>query len=140
MCGIFTENHATDLNYPKLKELQVGEVQAVDYLYYMAPRRTWKPRMPQNFPQQNPHNFQYPQNSWNTPMPWQAWHPEQYQNQPTKGWRGYGYGNQPPQHMYPQQYQYQQPYPSQPFPQYQKYHQHQNFPFPPQNQPMLTQP
>ena len=67
------------------------EVQGVDSLYYMAPRRPWQPRMPQQFPQQNPHNFQYPpQNSWNTPMPWQAWPPQQYQNQPTQGWRGYG--------------------------------------------------
>ena len=48
---------------PKLKELQGEEVQGVDSLYYMAPRRPWQPRMPQQFPQQNPHNFQYPQNS-----------------------------------------------------------------------------
>ena len=52
---------------------------------------------------------------------------------------GYGYGNQPPQQMYPQQYQYQQPYPLQPFPQYQQFQQQQPMPYPSQNPPMLTQ-
>jgi hypothetical protein len=61
-------------------------------------------------------------------MPWQAWSPQQAQNQPWKqGWRGPTYGNMPnylyPSQQYPQyspqnqqtQYppQIQQPYPTQ---------------------------
>lgn len=52
-----TENHLTD-KCPKLKELQensIDESQGIDSLYYLAPRRPWKPRfigMPQNLPQQ----------------------------------------------------------------------------------------
>jgi hypothetical protein len=63
-------------------------------------------------------------------MPWKTWPPQQSQNQPPQGWRGYAQGNKP----------YQQPY--QPFP-YQQFRQNQ-----PQNSyfqlsqpaPQLTQP
>lgn len=64
-------------------------------------------------------------------MPWKAWPPQQYQNQPTQGRQGYNYGTQPSQQMYPQQ----------PF-QYQQFQQHpQPMSFPQKNiAPLLTQP
>jgi hypothetical protein len=82
VCGLCTDNHATD-DCPRLKELQathIEEGQGMESLYYLAPRRPWQPcftGMSQNFtPQQFPQNFQNPiQNSWNAPMPWQAWPP-----------------------------------------------------------------
>jgi hypothetical protein len=91
-----TDNHATD-DCPKLKELQathIEEGQGMESLYYLAPRKPWQPcftGMSQNFArqfsQQFPQNFQNPiQNSWNAPMPWQTWPPQQNQNQPPQGW------------------------------------------------------
>ena len=135
LCGLCIENHSTK-NFSKLKELQVKsmeEAQGIESLRYMEPRRSWQPRfpdMPQNLPQQFtqqiPQNYQYPaQSSWNYPMPWKAWPPQQIQNQPPQSWRGYSYGTQPqqfyPQQPYQQQYQLYpqwsyQSYPQQPFP------------------------
>ena len=49
VCGLCIENHSTE-NYLRLKELQMNpmeEVQKVDSLYYVAPRRPWQPRIPQ---------------------------------------------------------------------------------------------
>lgn len=43
VCGICIENHSID-NCPNLKEFQMNlieELQGIDYLYYMAPRRPW---------------------------------------------------------------------------------------------------
>jgi hypothetical protein len=96
VCGLCTDNHATD-DCPRLKELQathIEEGQGMESLYYLAPRKPWQPRftgMSQNFApqfsQQFPQNFQTPiQNSWNAPMPWKTWPPQQSQNQPPQGW------------------------------------------------------
>ena len=149
VCGLCTENHSTE-NCLRLKELQLNsmeEVPGIEGFYYVAPRRPWQPRMPQQNQQQFPQqNYLYPpQNPWTPPMPWQAWPPQKYSQQPAQGWRGYGYGNQPPQ-QYHQQYQqqYQQPFT---FPQYSQsmpfQQQHsaypQSMPFPQQSPPpMLT--
>ena len=120
VCGLCTENHSTE-NCLRLKELQMNsmeEVPGIEGFYYVAPQRPWKPRMPQQNPQQYPQqNYLYPpQNIWNPPMPWQAWPPQQYPHQLAQGWRGYGYGNQPAQ-QYQQQYQQQYPQPFS-YPQY----------------------
>jgi len=70
VCGLCTKNDAID-DCQKLKEFhanQMEESQGMEYLYYLAPRRPWKPRfigMSQNSPQQFPQNYQYPiQNLW----------------------------------------------------------------------------
>jgi hypothetical protein len=80
-------------------------------------------------------NQQYPQQNWTPPMPWQAWPPQQVQNQPWKqGWRGPTYGTMPA-YPYPMQQQYTQ-YPSQT--QYPPQVQ-QTYPTQPQ-QPQISQP
>lgn len=87
VCGHCKENHVTD-NCPTLKELQEGQLEETQGFYYVAPRRAWKPCFAgtsQQCPQQFPQNFQY-QNSWNTPIPWQVWPPQQNQNQPSQSW------------------------------------------------------
>ena len=128
-----------------MKASQKGEVEG-ESLFFIAPRRPWKPRTSgmyqepiQSFPQY--HNQVPTQNIPNTNMPWQSWATPRTQNQPFKqGWRGFVGGNQyapkqfyrPSYHQqsfnYPYSYQnhspYQQSYPQQeqqqfnPYPQY----------------------
>lgn len=63
VCGLCIENHSTE-NCLRLKELKMNpmeEVKGTKGFYYVAPRRYWQPRIPQQnlqqFPQQN---YPYP--------------------------------------------------------------------------------
>jgi len=54
LCGICAEKHATKncSMLPDLKAIYKGEIKVVESLYYVAPKRPWKPRvvgMLQNF-------------------------------------------------------------------------------------------
>ena len=79
--GVCRENRIID-DCTRLKELQefrMEHIEGMEYIYYLAPKRPWKPPfsgMSQNPMQQFPQNDQYPiQNSWNAPIPWQTWLP-----------------------------------------------------------------
>jgi hypothetical protein len=82
-------------NFPSLLELKAayqGTQGATEKLCFVAPKIPWKPRTSgiSQYPSQqfNPYySQQYPQQNWTIPMPWQAWPPQQVQNQPWKqGW------------------------------------------------------